>query len=60
MMVRKRWLNITTMKIMDMTLNTGHINQEKASDNGHMTFDGEGIYSSTDRKWSALWYKNNL
>ena len=47
----------------NVTMNTGHINRQKAADTNYLTVNGEGILmqavaGSDDLR--NLWYKNNL
>ena len=47
----------------NLTLNTGHINRQKAADSSYETVDGEGILQQTENGNDALrnlWYKNDL
>ena len=47
----------------NLTMNTGHINRQKAADSGYQTVDGEGILhqaASGNDGLRNLWYKNDL
>ena len=47
----------------NLTMNTGHINRQKASDTGYLTVDGEGILhqaSIGNDGIRNLWYKNDM
>lgn len=47
----------------NVTMNTGHINRQKAADTSYMTVDGEGILMQAiggNDGLRNLWYKNNL
>ena len=47
----------------NLTMNTGHINRQKASDTPYETVDGEGVLhqaSNGNDGLRNLWYKNNL
>ena len=47
----------------NLTMNTGHIYRQKASDSGYLTVDGEGILhqaSNGNDGFRNLWYKNDL
>ena len=47
----------------NVTLNTGHINRQKAADTSYYTVDGEGVLQQTGNRNDSLhnlWYKNNL
>ena len=47
----------------NLTLNTGHINRQKAADTSYETVDGEGILQQTisgNDGLRNLWYKNDL
>lgn len=47
----------------NVTMNTGHINRQKAADSGYLTVDGEGILMQAiagNDGLRNLWYKNNL
>jgi hypothetical protein len=47
----------------NLTMNTGHVNRQKASDSGYMTVDGEGILqqaSNGNDGLHSLWLKNDL
>ena len=47
----------------NLTMNTGHINRQKAADSGYLTVDGEGILhqaSAGNDGLRNLWYKNDL
>ena len=47
----------------NLTMNTGHINRQKAADSNYMTVDGEGILhqaSTGNDGIRNLWYKNDL
>ena len=47
----------------NLTMNTGHINRQKAADSGYMTVDGEGILHQAaggNDGLRNLWYKNDL
>ncbi|XP_019855291.1 PREDICTED: uncharacterized protein LOC109584125 [Amphimedon queenslandica] len=47
----------------NLTMNTGHINRQKAADSGYLTVDGEGILhqaSNGNDGLRNLWYKNDL
>lgn len=47
----------------NITLNTGHINRQRAADSGNMTAHGKGILIQAEVSGSDslhnLWYKNN-
>ena len=47
----------------NVTMNTGHINRQKAADTPYMTVDGEGVLMQAVNGNDGLrnqWYKNNL
>ena len=47
----------------NITMNTGHINRQKAADTPYMTVDGEGILQQAvngNDGLRSLWYKNDL
>ena len=47
----------------NVTMNTGHINNQKAADTNYMTVDGGGILMQAvagNDGLHNLWYKNNL
>lgn len=47
----------------NLTMNTGHINRQKAADSGYLTVDGEGILhqaANGNDGLRNLWYKNDL
>lgn len=47
----------------NLTMNTGHINRQKAADTPYLTVDGEGVLhqaSNGNDGLRTLWYKNDL
>jgi len=59
----KKKLKTEDMIKKDLTLNTGHINREKAADTTYLTIDGEGVLQQVTNGNNGLqnmWYKNDL